>query len=235
LAGNRQARIVVIPAYQSTPEEREALTLDWRRAGVLSAEVICAESRSECDSPGLIQPLTKATGVWLTGGDQNYLASTFVDTAVEHELKALLERGGVIAGTSAGAAVMTHVMIGGNGEPMVEEQGFDLIPGAIIDQHFFHRNRTQRLLSALVKHADLVGLGVDEHTAVVIQKRGKEWSVIGESYAMLCVPSSESFPRLEILKSGDSTDIEILKSSPGESAINSPADVDRLLDASIKH
>jgi cyanophycinase len=173
--------------------------------------------------------------VWLTGGDQNFSASTYVNTAVEQELKALLERGGVIAGTSAGAAIMTRVMIGGDGEPVVEQQGFDLVPGAIVDQHFFHRNRTQRLLSALVNHADLVGLGVDEHTAVVIQKRGTNWSVIGESYAMIFVPNGESFPRLEILKSGDSTDIEILKSSPGEGAINSPADVDRLLEQSIRN
>jgi cyanophycinase len=235
LAGGRAARIVVIPAYQPKPGDEEALAQDWRHLGIASANVICAKSRAECDSSGFVAPLAAATGVWLTGGDQNFLASTYGDTAVERELKALLERGGVIAGTSAGAAAMTHVMIGGDGEAVTEQQGFDLIPGAVIDQHFFHRNRTQRLLSALANHADLIGMGVDEHAAVVIQKRGRDWSVIGQSYAMLCMPSGNNFPRLEILKSGDSTNIEILKSSPGSVAINSPADADRLLGLSSKH
>jgi len=122
---------------------------------------------------------------------------------------------------------MTQTMIIGGSDPQFEQRGFDLLPGIVVDQHFLKRNRTQRLLNVLARHRELTGLGIDEHTAVVIELERGHWSVIGKSYAMVCLPAAEGFPRLEILKAGDSTDIELLREQ-GPIAINSAAFWDAL-------
>ncbi len=227
--GGKDARIVVIPAYTPTPKEKKKLREFWTKCGVASVEVLNATNNDEANSPAVAEALSNATAVWIGGGNQVRLADIYVDTQVEEQLKALLDRGGVVGGVSAGAAIMTQVMIAGGHDPVIEQPGFDLLPGAIVDQHFFRRNRTQRLLAVLARHPDLIGVGIDEHTAVVVQLRRGHWSVIGQSYVMICLPSEDRFPRLEILKSGESTDIEVLKDLPGTTAIQSETFLDVLL------
>jgi cyanophycinase len=235
-SGGRQARLVLIPAYQATPADVADLAAAWDAVGVESVTVLNASTRAECDSPAFVEPLANATGVWISGGDQSYLAALYADTDVERKLHALLGRGGAIGGSSAGAAILSQVMIARDGEPTVEQPGFNLLSGAVVDQHFLRRNRPRRLLEVLAKHPDYIGLGVDEHTAVVVQRKGDRWRVVGESYALICLPDADGhgFPRLEVLKAGDSTDIELLKNNPEVMAINSPADVDRMLRANSR-
>ena len=228
-AGGRDARIIVIPAYNPTPKEKAKLKEFWTRCGVAAVDVLSATSREEADTPAVAEAISKATAVWIGGGNQARLADTYVDTQVEDQLRALLERGGVVGGVSAGAAIMTRVMIAGGHDPVIEQPGFDLLPEAVIDQHFFRRNRTQRLLAVLARHPDLIGVGIDEHTAVVVQLRRKHWSVIGQSYVMVCLPTEDRFPRLEILKSGESTNIDVLKDLPGTTAIQSDTFLDAIL------
>src|SRR5206468_722813 len=104
---------------------------------------------------------TEATAVWMGGGDQSRLAAAYRGTAVERELKNVLRRGGVIGGSSAGAAVMSSIMItGGNPEAQVDT-GFGLLPGFVIDQHFHNRNRLARLRGVLAKNPEYLGLGID--------------------------------------------------------------------------
>ena len=227
-AGGRQAHLVVIPAYSPSAEDKARLVDTFKDRRVASLLVLDAATREEANSEPVASLLADATGVWLSGGDQWYLADIYSGTAVEHQLKALLARGGAICGTSAGAAAMTRVMIRGDS---VDERhrGFDLLPDAIVDQHFFHRNRTQRLLGALAERPQLVGIGIDEGTAIVVDNGGKRWTVVGRSYVMVCLPSETSFPRVEILKPGESTNIEFLKVQPGIIAINSPTVLDEIL------
>ena len=111
-----------------------------------------------------------ATGVWISGGDQRYLAEIYVDTEVEHQLQALLERGGVVGGVSAGAAIMTQTMIVGGSDPVLEERGFDLLPGTVVDQHFSQAQSHPATAQRLGRSPRLIGLGIDEHTAVVIER-----------------------------------------------------------------
>ncbi len=229
-AGGRTARIVIIPAYHPTAKEKRELVAEWRAHGVASAVVVSATSRGDAQADAIATPFADATGVWISGGNQGYLADIYVDTEVEHQLQALLDRGGVVGGVSAGAAVMTQTMIVGGSDPQFEQRGFDLLPGIVVDQHFLKRNRTQRLLNVLARHRELTGLGIDEHTAVVIERQRGQWSVIGKSYAMVCLPAAEGFPRLEILKAGDSADIELLREQ-GAAAINSAAFWDTLSGA----
>jgi cyanophycinase len=228
--GREQGRLVVIPSYEPSPKDLERLHEFWTRRGVASVVVLHASEREQCDDPRFVEPLVEATGVWLTGGAQRRFAELYVNTFVEEQLKALLERGGVIGGISAGAAMMSRVMIVSGSDMADERQGFDLLPGVVIDQHFLERNRFERLLGILKSHPDMIGLGIDEGTAVLIERAGRSWSVIGRSYAVACLPDPRKFPRIEILKPGDETDLARLRSMPGVNAITSRTMLDRLLD-----
>ncbi len=118
---------------------------------------------------------------------------------MEKELYGVLERGGVIGGSSAGAAIQDRVMIaGGNPEARVE-RGFDFLPGAVVDQHFVARDRQERLLGVLASHRGLVGFGIDEGTALVVYQ-GRRLEVIGESYVTAINGACEYAPlRIEEL------------------------------------
>ena len=153
-----------------TAKEKRHLIAEWRAHGVASAVVLTATTRADADASTIADPFADATGVWISGGTQDYLADIYVDTEVERPIQARLDRGGVVGGVSAGAAVMTQTMIVGGSDPQFDPRGFDLLPGVVVDQHFLNRNRTQRLLNVLARHRDLIGLGIDEHTAVVIER-----------------------------------------------------------------
>ncbi len=164
LAGGARARIVVIPtasAKADTPEVAKAL-VPWQNQKVASVVLLHTRSRPQANDPAFLKPLTEATGVWISGGDQRLLTAAYLDTAVLAEIKKVLARGGVVGGTSAGAAVMSRVMICGGVQLPEIDQGFGLLAQVIVDQHFNQRNRLKRLQAALAKHPDLVGLGVDE-------------------------------------------------------------------------
>jgi cyanophycinase len=205
LAGGPQARIVVIPTADSDMgiDRYAAASLDrWRSRGPAAVQLLHTRSRDEANNPVFLQPLSDATGVWFSGGSQARLSAAYVDTAVESHLKALLARGGVIGGTSAGAAIMTRVMITGGRTTPTQGRGFDLLPASVVDQHFLKRNRLGRMLSLLAQHPGLSGFGIDEGTALVLQ--GNRLSVIGDSYVVACMPpSSGQSPQLEIWKPGD--------------------------------
>jgi cyanophycinase len=143
----------------------------------------------QANDPSFVKPLTEATAAWMSGGDQSRLANAYRGTAVEKELRRLLARGGVIGGTSAGASVMSAVMItGGNPQARVGE-GFGLLPEVVIDQHFQNCKRQKRLLGVLEKHPRCLGLGIDEETAVVV--RGHTFTVVGKANVSICLPPSE--------------------------------------------
>ena len=233
LAGGSKARIVVIPtahpeAYAQDPGR---YLKPWRDRGVASVRVLHAEDRPMADDPAFARVLADATGVWFSGGLQSRLAATYAGTAVERELRALLARGGAIGGTSAGAAAMTRVAIlGGRAGGVFEGHGLDLLPGAVVDQHFLRRNRLGRLLGVLAAHPGLVGFGVDERTALVVRLRDLQLEVAGDSYVVACLPGPSGAPaRVEFLKRGDRTNLEPLKVSTA--AITHTPDLDALLTA----
>lgn len=216
LAGGPEARIVVIPTATSNaddPAYLAKLLADWKTCDIDSVQLLHTRSRQTADDPAFVRPLTEATGVWLTGGDQVFLTDTYLGTAVLAQLKSLLTRGGVIAGTSAGAAVMSGVMIAGGRTKADVGQGFDFIKGAVIDQHFLKRNRMDRLIGVLASHPNLVGLGIDEETALVFDVREHHLSVLGSSYVVACVPDSrQKSVHLQFLKSGDTLGLnELMK------------------------
>jgi cyanophycinase len=204
LAGGVEARIVVIPATDPPAAEEERWLAPWRTLGARSVNFCNARDRETADDPAFCVPLTRATGVWFSGGHQEVLAERYVGTLVEQCLHDVLERNGVVGGCSAGAAVLSRVMIEEGEMKPVEARGLDLISNGVVDQHFLRRNRLWRLQQVLAAHPRLIGFGVDEQTALVIENRSWRLSVVGESYALVCLPARASLPaRTEILKPGD--------------------------------
>lgn len=204
LAGGTKARIVVIPATDPPPGEEDQWIAPWRASGASSVELRNAPSRAAANDPEFCAALDRATGVWFSGGYQELLADRYVDTAAQKCLHDLLSRNGVVGGCSAGAAILSRVMIEEGEMRPVEARGLDLISNAIVDQHFLRRNRVWRMQQMLAAHPNLIGLGVDERTALVVEVRTWRLSVTGESYVLVCVPPAESRPfRIEVLKSGD--------------------------------
>jgi cyanophycinase len=205
LAGGKAARLVVIPTASNAAdrkEEEEGYLEPWRKYSPASLTLLHTRSRAQADLASFVKPIAEATAVWFSGGDQVKLVAPYRGTAVEREFKALLKRGGVIGGTSAGAAVMSDVMIEGGNPKADVGHGFGFVTNAICDQHFLRRSRINRLLGVLADRPHLIGLGIDEGTAFVIE--GEKWSVVGRSFVMACEVGNNGKPvRFEFFSDGD--------------------------------
>lgn len=226
--GPRRARLVVIPSYDATDKQSEALCQVWRAMGVEAVRVLHTTSRDRAQQAEFVKPIDEATGVWLSGGSQDWLSQHYAGTLVEDKLRELVDRGGVVGGSSAGAAAMSRVMIEQGLEDAVEGTGLDLFRGAVIDQHFFRRSRMNRLMGLMTSHPELVAFGIDEGTALVVQVPRGRLGVIGATYVLAYVPRCDTGePRLETLKHGDFIDLAGLKS--GRMRISSGSDLDAAL------
>ena len=218
-ARSRRARIVVIPTASEAADEDAAdpakaerhLAL-WKSLNVADVKLLHTRSRETANDEAFLAPLKQATGIWFGGGEQSRIAEAYLGTGVEREIAAVLARGGVVGGTSAGAAIQSRVMIaGGNPEPRMAT-GFDLLPGTIIDQHFLARSRQPRLVQAIGRNPSFVGIGIDEGTALVVS--GRRMEVIGRSRVVVLLAGSADgkLPRREImLASGDTQDLVMLR------------------------
>jgi cyanophycinase len=226
--GSRRAKIVVIPAYDPNATQSAGLLDVWQSLGVESVRILHSTSRDESNRAEFVRPLEEATGVWLSGGQQSWLSQHYVGTLVEDKLRAVVDRGGAVGGSSAGAAAMTRVMIEQGVEEATEGVGFDLFHDAVIDQHFLRRSRLNRLIGLMESHPHLTAFGIDEGTALVVQVSKGRLGVIGSSYVLAYVPETEAgTPRFETLKHGDQIDLAGLKS--GRVKVSSPADLDAAL------
>ena len=214
LAGGANAKLVVIPTANSKADQVEQLKNYrwWMGQPVSSVTFLHTRSRDQANDPNFVKAITEATAVWFSGGDQSLLTAAYQGTAVERELHKLLERGGVIGGTSAGAAVMSSVMITG-GNPHAEiGRGFGFLAGVVVDQHFQNRNRKDRLLEVLAKNPDCFGLGIDEETAVVVN--GPTFTVLGQQKVLLCAPANKHLSsNVLTLQAGDHADFRNLSES----------------------
>jgi cyanophycinase len=198
--GTNHARIAVLPMASGEPERSGRLQAEEFRAfGVKDVDVVRFD-RSQAMLPATAERLMGYTGVFFTGGDQARLAAVLVGTPCETALHRMRDtRGAVIGGTSAGAAIMSRVMITGDqrGEPdrkadfavvrrgaTLISTGLGLVTNAIVDQHFIARRRQNRLVGVTLEHPELVGVGIDEATALVVLPDGS-WEVEGEGSVMV--------------------------------------------------
>jgi cyanophycinase len=153
--------------------------------GATSLTVLHTRDHKVADSESFVAPLRSARGVWFPGGRQWRLADSYLGTRTERELRAVLDRGGVIGGTSAGATIQGSYLARGdtrNNTIMMgdHEVGFGYLRNVAIDQHLLRRNRQFDLIPVIEKHPQLLGIGIDESTAIVV--RGDTAEVIGPSY-----------------------------------------------------
>lgn len=212
--GGAQCRLVVIPTATPGSDDEEALregaevAESWKQREIASVEVLHTRDRERANDPAFCEPLRQATAVWFTGGRQSQIAAVYQGTRFEDEVRQVLVRGGVVGGTSAGAACQSRVMIV-RGQ-VWETPGLGMVPGVIVDQHFLARDRRGRLLDALQQHPHLVGLGIDEGTALVV--KGRELKCLGESTVHLCLGACASLEPCErILQPGEMGDLTMFR------------------------
>ena len=195
LAGKDKAKIVVIPTASASaddPKQADSFLKPWQDLKPESVVLLHTRDAKQANDAEFAKPLADATGVWFGGGDQSRIAAAYRGTLVEKELMKLHARGGVIGGTSAGAAVMSDLMIARGTDVAKTAPGLGFLPGVVVDQHFVARKRQKRLEGVLAEHPDRVGLGIDEATAVVV--RGRVARVIGESTVTVCVAKGAGKP-----------------------------------------
>jgi cyanophycinase len=210
LGGGPQARLVIITTASlcaEWPEAEQPHQRLWASRPLASRTILHTRDCDVANTPDFSRALDDATAVWFVGGDQNQVTRVYCGTRTEAALHRVLQRGGVIGGTSAGAAIMSRVMItGGRTDPNLGD-GLGFLPGVIVDQHFLKRNRQPRLMAALAQRPGNVGIGIDESTAIVVRRNTLE--VIGNSEAALCLAPSHNRPAMvQPIKSGESLDLE---------------------------
>jgi cyanophycinase len=180
LAGGPAASVVVIATASERPDELEAwYTSVFAELGAGSVSSLRLETRAQANDPAVAAALSAATGVFFTGGDQLRITTIIGGTLTDSVLQSLVGCGSVVlAGTSAGAAMMSGTMIvGGYGYGVTTGPGLEFLPGVLIDMHFAERGRLNRLLSAVARYPHELGLGIDEDTAILAD--GDHFEVLG--------------------------------------------------------
>lgn len=191
LAGGRKSHIVVIPTASSFQTEVvTAYTEVFARFGAPRISVVNPTSRDHSGLGDQIALLDKATGIFMSGGNQLVLSQYFCDTPLGDAIHRAHARGAVIGGTSAGASIMSEFMtaLGQDGAVPLQRssgvsQGLGLLKGVVIDQHFAERARYGRLMAVIARSPGLLGIGIDEDTAIEVT--GGRFTVHGRSTAFV--------------------------------------------------
>jgi cyanophycinase len=179
LAGGRNARIAIVPTASSIESAGLRYKAIFLGMGVDTAEVVYLASREDANSAEVLENVESATGIFLTGGNQVRLSAMIGGTRLEELIRARNGEGAVVAGTSAGASILSAHMVamGASGStPKLRMAqmvaGFGLVENIIIDQHFRQRDRIGRLLALVAANPRLLGVGLDEDTAAMIDDNG---------------------------------------------------------------
>jgi cyanophycinase len=190
LAGGPDAHIVYIPTAGGGEEYDEFYQVlnSWRANGARNVTILHTTDPAEADTEVFVAPLKDAGGVFFGGGRQWRLVDAYGGTRTETEIRNVLQRGGVIGGSSAGASIQGSYLVRGDTETntimMGDHQvGFGYLRNVGIDQHVLRRNRHFDLIEVVEANPELLGIGIDENTALVVQ--GDDAEVIGASYVLV--------------------------------------------------
>ncbi|MGA7935769.1 MAG: cyanophycinase [Kovacikia sp.] len=202
-AGGVKARIAVLTAATNNPREvGDNYIRVFERLGVEDIRIIDSERQEDSDTSHTLEKVDQATGIFFTGGDQARIIDLVYGTKLDTAIRQRRAEGAVIGGTSAGAAMMPDVMIvegdsGTNPRANVVEMGpgMGFLPGVVIDQHFAQRGRLGRLISALILQPAVLGFGIDENTAIIVD--GDEFEVIGQGAVTIVDESATTHNNLE--------------------------------------
>ncbi len=192
LVGGPDETIVVIPTAMTSnrlsKKDLENFRKEFEEKGFHHVVVLHTRDRDEANSPAFIEPITKAAGVWFSGGRQWRHADSYLDTKCHEAFFDLLDRGGVIAGSSAGATIQGSFLTRGDTRANTimmgdHEKGLGFITNVAIDQHLLARNRQFDIFEILDHRPELLGIGLDENTGIIVN--GDQFSVFGKSYVAI--------------------------------------------------
>jgi len=200
LAGGREkGRFIILPMASSTPDTAGMeLKAEFQSRGAKNVEWLLF-TKEQALAPGFADTLNGSTGIWFSGGDQVRHTGAILGTPVHEKLKELYRQGTVMGGTSAGAAIMSRIMI--TGDELINKdkenafvsimkgniqtvEGIGFFEEAIVDQHFVRRKRLNRLISVVLEHPDFPGIGIDEGTAIIVNPDGT-CDVLGEGTVVI--------------------------------------------------
>lgn len=190
ISGGLQIPIVVIP----TADGRENYDENFGEAGLLrkmgatNVTVLHTNDRNVANTEEFVRPLLEAKLVWFSGGRQWRLVDSYKNTLTEKMLWKVLENGGTIGGSSAGATIQGSFLVRGdtkNNQIMMgdHQEGFGFLRNVAIDQHVLARNRQFDMFEILRKRPELLGIGIDESTAIIV--KGEIFEVVGKSYVVV--------------------------------------------------
>jgi cyanophycinase len=184
LGGGTKAHVVLIPTANNPGDDIAPVVEGLKHVfGIQDVSVLDTKERAKANSAQFIAPLKHATFVFIDGGRQWRLADAYLGTRVERELRNVLKRGGVIAGSSAGASILASYLVRGDpkgAEVMMakgHERGFGLIPNSAIDQHVSERHREHDMEPVVAAHPKLLGIGLDPNTIIVVHQ--DQFEVLG--------------------------------------------------------
>ena len=199
-----EQHLVLAPIASQEPREMiDTYCKAFQALGVLDIEIVDVRIRAEAFDKANLQKLENAGVVFFTGGDQVRLTSQLSGTPLFQAVQKVYRRGGMIAGTSAGAAAMSEVMIiAGRGDETLEVQdismspGLNFMPGMVIDSHFAERGRINRLITAIAQNPKHLGLGIDENTAILVNQG--HFKVIGSGVVYVIDAAGVSYSSLAV-------------------------------------
>lgn len=190
LAGGPEAKIVIIPTagndeYLFEKGGWDEIDSAFRANGIENITYLHTRDPEEANTEGFVKPIREAGGLWFTGGRQWRLVDSYLNTLTHQEILNLLDRGGVVGGSSAGASIQGSFLVRGDTKTNVimmgdHQEGLSLLSNCAIDQHLLALNRQFDILEILEAHPELLGIGLDENTAIVVH--GDKFEVIGESF-----------------------------------------------------
>ena len=192
LAGGADAPIVVIPTAMTsdslTAEDLENFKNSFIEKGFKQVTVMHTRDRQVANSVEFVEPLRNAAGVWFSGGRQWRHADSYLGTLTHKVFFEVLERGGVIAGSSAGATIQGSYLARGDTKKNTimmgdHEKGLAFMTNVAIDQHLFSRNRQFDMFEILEMRPELLGIGLDENTGIIVE--GDQFTVFGKSYVAI--------------------------------------------------
>lgn len=197
-------KIVVCDVASGEPDSLwEEYEPAFRSLGVPHVFRLSIESREEASAPRVMRILEGATGVFFTGGDQLRICSQIGDTPLFSRVLEIYENGGVIAGTSAGASAMSEtMMVAGSDEAsyrirsaLLMAPGLGLARDMLIDQHFAERGRMARLIGAVTQNPRMLGVGIDENTAIIVEG-ARRFDVLGAGAAYVVDASTTTYSNI---------------------------------------
>lgn len=192
LVGGSDEPIVVIPTAASSNVLSEAYLARFKKrftdVGFKNVTILHTRDREVANFDEFIEPIKNAKGAWFSGGRQWRHADSYLNTKTHEAFNELLERGGVIAGSSAGATIQGSYLARGDTKRNTimmgdHEEGLGFLSNVAIDQHLFARNRQFDMFEILKKRSDLLGVGLDEDTGIIVKH--DKFEVIGTSYVAI--------------------------------------------------